>query len=248
MSENIPTLEEMLKSGVHFGHRVSRWHPKMEQYIFSQRDGVHVIDLEKTSTKLAEALDFLKKIVTDNGTVLFLGTKPQSKEIVREAAEACKMPYIVERWLGGTFTNIKTILSLLKKYNKEKADKESGEWEKKYNKKEQLERERALAKMAVNLEGIADLKALPEVVFVVDCQQEKTAIREARKSNVPIVALCDTNVNPDLIDYPIPANDDAVKSIKLMVGAVADALGVVEKKVDAPMEKEKPKKEVSKNK
>ncbi|MFH0814893.1 MAG: 30S ribosomal protein S2 [Candidatus Falkowbacteria bacterium] len=219
----IPIIEEMLQAGVHFGHKVSRWHPKMEQFIFGDRQGVHIINLEKTQTKLEEAFKFINEVVSKSGTILFLGTKPQAKEIIRLAATDAKMPYVNERWLGGTFTNFKTISALLKKFRKEKAAKATGDWEK-YTKKERLERERALTKMDASLAGMEGLEALPAALFVVDCQKDKTAIREAKKMRIPVIGICDTNINPEIVDYPIPGNDDATKSLQLLVGAVSNAV------------------------
>jgi small subunit ribosomal protein S2 len=226
----IPTLEQMLQAGVHFGHKISRWHPKMEQFIFGERQGVHVINLEKTQVQLESAFRFIDEVVSKGGTILFLGTKPQAQETVKMAAISAKMPYISARWLGGTFTNFNTISSLLKKYRKEKAGKASGDWEK-YTKKEQLERDRALMKMDADLAGIEGLMALPAALFVVDCQKEKTAIKEATKMNIPVIAICDTNVNPELVGYPIPGNDDAIKSIKLLVDAVAQVVKDAQEKI-----------------
>lgn len=215
----IPTIEQMLQAGVHFGHKVSRWHPKMGQFIFGERQGVHIINLEKTQAKLEEAFKFINEVVSKSGTILFLGTKPQAQEIIKLAATDAKMPYVNERWLGGTFTNFKTISALLKKFRKEKAAKATGDWEK-YTKKERLERERALAKMDASLAGIEGLEALPAALFVVDCQKDKTAIREAKKMSIPVIGICDTNINPEIVNYPIPGNDDATKALKLLVDAV----------------------------
>lgn len=219
----IPTLKEMLKSGVHFGHQVSKRHPQMEPYIFTAKNGIHIINLEKTQKKLEKALDFVKETTAKGGIVLFLGTKKQAQNIVKKYAQECGMPYVVERWLGGTLTNFSIILKLLNKFNDLKQKQESGELEK-YTKKEQLEFSREIEKLEKIVGGIKDLKKIPEAVYVVDIKREKTAVREAKKKKVDIVSICDTNVNPRGIDYIIPANDDATKSIELITGLMAEAV------------------------
>lgn len=238
----IPSLLEMLKAGVHFGHQASRWHPKMGQYIFGKREGINVIDLEKTQKKLEEALDFITDTVSKGGVILFLGTKKQAQAIVKKYAEECGMPYVIERWLGGTITNFRVISKVLKKLKKIEKQKESGEI-KKYTKKEQLVLTREAEKMDTLVGGIKDLEKIPDVLFVIDVKKEGTAIKEAKIKNVPVVAMCDTNVNPETVEYPIPANDDATKSIELIASLVSEA--VKEGKKSAP--KEKPvKKEIKK--
>lgn len=237
----VPTLLEMLKSGVHFGHQTGKWHPKMEPYIYCVRNGVHIIDLEKTQKKLEEALNFVKETVASGGTVLFLGTKTQAKKIVKEAAQSCGMPYIVERWLGGTFTNSKTVLKLIKKYQKMKKAHEKGEW-KKYTKKEQLVKERELSKLDTLIGGVGDLEKLPEAIFVIDMKDEKTAVVEANKVNIPIVGICDTNVNPKKATYPIPANDDATKSIEMITNLIAEAVNEGKQTTKTDNQKSKAKK------
>ena len=237
----IPSLLDMLKAGVHFGHQKGKWHPKMEPYIFGVRNGVHIINLEITQKKLEEALNFVKETVAKGGTVLFLGTKKQAKEIVKEAAKSCGMPYITERWLGGTFTNSATILKLIKKYQRMKTESEKGEW-KKFTKKEMLVKERELKKLDTLIGGISTLDKLPDTVYVVDMKEEKTAVVESRKVGLPVVAICDTNINPENSAYPIPANDDATKSIemitKLIAGAVEEGKKAVKTKEDDKPSKE----------
>ncbi|MFZ5365180.1 MAG: 30S ribosomal protein S2 [Patescibacteria group bacterium] len=240
----IPSLLDMLKAGVHFGHQSGKWHPKMKPYIYGQRNGVHIINLETTQTKLEEAFNFVKETVANGGTVLFLGTKTQAKEIVREAARSCGMPFIVERWLGGTFTNSATILRLIKKYQRMKNEFESGDWQK-YTKKERLVKERELKKLDVLIGGLAGMDKLPDAIYIVDIREEKTAVLESRKVKIPIVAICDTNVNPELTAYPIPANDDAVKSIELITNLIAQAVNEGKKEVK-PAEKPKAKPEMVK--
>lgn len=219
----IPDLMTMLKSGVHFGHQQSKRNPKMKPYIFTAKSGFHIIDLEQTQVKLAEALEYIKKIVANGGTILFLGTKRQAQPIVKKYAQECGMPFVTERWLGGTFTNFVEISRVIKRLTKLKKDKADGSLDK-YTKKEQLEFSRETEKLENIVGGIEILSKVPEAIFVIDVKKEKTAVAEAQKKNIPIIALCDTNVNPDKITYPIPANDDAVKSIDLITSLVAQAV------------------------
>lgn len=220
---NLPSLEELLKKGVHFGHKTSKRHPKMSPFIFTKRNGVHVIDLEATVEKLQEALAFVEKIVKADGTILFIGSKKQAKEVVKAAAESCGMPYIIGRWLGGTFTNFDNIVNLTKKLDTLSKDKEEGVWER-YTKKEQVTLDKQLNKLEDTVGGIRKMKQLPQAVFVVDIKKEKTAVLEANKVKLPIIAMTDTNTNPDFVQYPIPANDDAIKSIEIMTGLIAQAV------------------------
>jgi len=219
----IPDLLTMLKSGVHFGHQQGKRHPKMEPYIFTAKSGVHIINLEKTQEKLEEALEFTKRIVSNGGTILFLGTKKQAQPIVTKYAKEVNMPYITERWLGGTFTNFFEVSRLVKKFTELKKKKSSGQLDK-YTKKEQLEFDREIEKLDKMVGGIESLSRIPDAIFVVDVKKEKTAVSEAVKKNIPVIAMCDTNVNPQNISYVIPANDDAVKSIELITGLIAEAV------------------------
>ena len=219
----IPDLLTMLKSGVHFGHQKGKRHPKMEPYIFTEKSGFHIINLEKTQEKLEEALEFTKKIVSNGGTILFLGTKKQAQPIVTKYAKEVGMPYIIERWLGGTFTNFAEVSRLVKKFTELKKKKSSGQLDK-YTKKEQLEFDREIEKLDKMVGGVESLSRIPDAIFVIDVKKEKTAVSEAVKKNIPIIAMCDTNVNPQKIDYVIPANDDAVKSIELITGLIAEAV------------------------
>src|SRR3989338_2689382 len=217
------TLMEMLKAGVHFGHKKSLWNPKMAPYIFTTRNGIHILDLEKTHTKLAEALDFAKEVAARGGTILFVGTKRQAKEEVRKAAESCGMPYVVTRWLGGTFTNFRTIQRTIKKmdrYEKMIADGEI----KKYTKKEQLMIARELEKMKTFFSGIKDMKKLPEAIFVLDAKYDHIPVEEARQSKVRVIGIVDTNSDPTKINYMIPSNDDAIKVISFMAHIMAEAI------------------------
>lgn len=221
---NIPTAEELLEAGVHFGHKASKWHPKMEPYIFTSRNGIHIIDLEETRNKLKEALEFLKNSASKGAVVLFLGTKRQARPVIEEAAKLSGSPYIIERWIGGLITNFSEIKRSLKKYQQLKREKESGEWDTKYVKKEKLKKQKEMEKLEKNLHGILDLEKVPDVLFVADMWTEKTALREARRMGVKIAAISDTNVNPELADYPIPANDDAIKSLKMIVNLAGQAV------------------------
>lgn len=220
---NLPKLEEMLKAGMHFGHQAGRWHPKMEPYIFAEKNGIHIIDLEKTLVKLEQALEFIKNTASAGGIILFVGTKDQAKEIIKNKAKDCGMPYITERWLGGTLTNFTVILRLIKKYKDLKTKQESGGF-KGYTKKEQLGFQEKIKKLQSKVGGIAELKKVPDVIYLVDIKWEKTARTEAAKKGIPIVAVCDTNVNPEKIDYSIPCNDDAIKSIELVTSLIAEAV------------------------
>jgi len=229
---NIPDLLTMLKSGVHFGHQLSKRHPKMKPFIFMSKNGFHIIDLEQTQVKLGEALEFVKTIASNGGTVLFLGTKKQAQPIIAKAAKLCGMPYITERWLGGTLTNFTAISKVINKYRRLKDQKAKGELAK-YTKKEQLEFDKEISKLEKMVGGIQDLNKIPEAIFICDVKREKTAVSEANRKNVPIVALCDTNANPTTIAYPIPANDDAIKSIELLTMLVAEA--ITEGKAQSPV-------------
>lgn len=219
----LPSLEELLKKGVHFGHNTSKRYPKANYYIHSQRGGVHIIDLQKTVEGLEKALSFVEKTVKAGGLVLFIGSKKQAREIVKTAAESCAMPYIIGRWLGGTFTNFENIVKLTKKLEKMEREEEDGTWEM-YTKKEQATFKKELNKLRENVGGIKSMKTLPKAIFVVDLKKEGTAVSEANKMGIPVIALADTNVNPELAQYPIPANDDAIKSIEVVTDLIADAV------------------------
>lgn len=218
----LPTLEELLEAGVHFGHQTGRWHPKAEPYVFGARNNIHIIDLEKTLEGLEKALDFVRQTTAKGGTVLFLGTKKQVQDIVKKHATECGEPYLTESWLGGMFTNFSEILSLIKKYNDLLRRQEKGEL-KKYTKKEQLIFAREIEKLRHRIGGVQDLKKVPEAIYIVDFKNEKTARTEAEKRGVKLIGICDTNIDPTSIDYCIPGNDDAVKSVDLITGLIAQA-------------------------
>lgn len=219
----IPSIVEMLEAGVHFGHQTSRWHPKMKEYIFTERSGVHVIDLQKTREMLEEVLVSVKKMAAEGKQILFVTTKPQATEIVKQAAIDCGMPYLVDRWIGGLLTNFSELKKLIQKYLFLKEQQAQGELEK-YTKKEQLEIAKKLEKMDQSLAGLSTLKKNPEALFIPALQKEKTTVIEANKLGIPIIGVCDTNANPKKATYVIPANDDAVKSIQMIVGLVAGAI------------------------
>lgn len=219
-----PTLEELLTAGVHFGHLSSRWNPKMEQYIFTTRNQIHVINLEKTLERLKVALDYIRDLASRGETILFVGTKRQAKDAVKAAALACGMPYVTIRWLGGTFTNFKTIQRTIKKLEKLQNMKSAADFETKYTKKERLLMEREITKLENLFEGIKTMKKLPEAIFAVDVGHDQIAVKEARGTKIKVVGLTDTNSRIDDVDYPIPSNDDAIKAISLMVSLVAAAV------------------------
>ncbi|MDD2753022.1 MAG: 30S ribosomal protein S2 [Candidatus Portnoybacteria bacterium] len=219
----LSSAEEMVEAGVHIGHQTSRWDPKMEQYIFGARNGIHVFDIEKTLKKLEEALVFMARVITNGGKIVFVGTKPAAKAIVREAAKELNMPYVVDRWLGGTLTNYKTISKRIQYLKDLEAQSTGGAWEK-FTKKEQLDLRRKMEKLQGQLIGIRDLNKLPEAVFVADVKIDNIALREAKKIKIPVIAICDSNMNPALANYAIPANDDASSSLKMIMANIADNL------------------------
>jgi small subunit ribosomal protein S2 len=216
-------LETLLAAGSHFGHLTRRWNPKMREFIFMERNGIHIIDLKKTQVKIDEAYEALKKIVEDAEDILFVGTKKQAKEIIKAEAQRCSMYYITDRWLGGTLTNFGTIKKSIKHMKNLEKMSTDGTYEK-ITKKEILHIEREKEKMKKVLDGIEEMKRLPGAIFIVDTKKEQIAVNEARKLNIPIFAIVDTNSDPTIIDYPIPANDDAAKSISIISRKMADAV------------------------
>lgn len=219
----IPTLEEMLKAGMHFGHRTSKWHPKMAPYIFGARNGVHVINLSKSRRLLKQGLEVLEQAAADGKTVLLVGSKPQVKEAIAKAAAAANMPYVNEGWLGGTITNFAIIRKAIKKYKTLLEEKEAGKLDK-YTKKERLGIDREIARLDKKVGGLVNLNKTPDLMFIWDIKEEDTALAEANKQGIPVIAVCDTNVNPQTVSHIIPANDDATKTIKLVMGLVGEAL------------------------
>ena len=220
---NIPSLLEMLKAGAHFGHQLSKWHPKMKPFLYGSRNGVHVINLERTQEELAKALEYVKDLASKGKTVLFIGTKRQAQAPVKAAAESCGMPFLTERWIGGLLTNFSESKDRLKKYRILKEQVATGEIEK-YTKKEQVELKKKLANLDKYLNGLVNMERMPDALYIADMRVAKTAVAEANRVNVPIVGVCDSNVNPDKAAYVIPANDDAVNSIKMIADLIAVAV------------------------
>jgi len=219
----VVTMKALLESGVHFGHRTNKWNPKMRQYIFTERNGIHIIDLQQTVKLLDEAYDFIRDIAAKNGTVLFVGTKRQAQDTIREESERCGMPYVNERWLGGTITNWFTIQKRIFELERLERMRDSGELDV-LTKKEGLMIEREIERLDTRLHGVRTMKRVPDVLFVVDVMREETAVHEANLKDIPVVAMIDTNCDPKNVDYVIPSNDDAIRAIKLLVGKMADAV------------------------
>ncbi len=224
----LPNLADMLAAGMHFGHRTSRWHPKMEQYIFTEKNGIYIIDLAKSLEKLQEALDFMAGLIKENKTILFVGTKDQVKNDLKDLALSLDHPYVVGKWLGGSLTNFSVIKRSVKKYQ-ELIEKRDGGKLDKYTKKEQLQFQREIERLSDRVGGLTILKKLPDALFVWDIKEESTAVKEAIKRKIPVIAVCDTNVNPELVNYAIPANDDSTKTIKLLLKSIKDSLLKVKK-------------------
>lgn len=219
----LPTLIELLKAGVHFGHQKSRWHPKMEPFLFGSRSGVHIIDLDKTLIELKKSLEQAKNFAANGKVILFIGTKRQARSLVKEAAISCEMPYLVERWIGGLLTNFDEVKRRLRRYKDMKEQIATGEVEK-YTKKEQAKFKKEIDKLDRYLVGLTSLDRIPDVLYIADMRTEKTAIAEAKRSNVKIIGICDSNINPENADYIVPSNDDAINAIKIMADLFADAI------------------------
>ncbi len=216
------SMKALLESGVHFGHRTNKWNPKMRPYIFTERNGIHIIDLQQTVKLLDEAFNKVRDTVAAGGTILFVGTKRQAQETIQEEAERCGMPYVNQRWLGGTLTNWVTIQQRIVELTRLEKLVESGEINQ-LTKKEGLLVQREIVRLETRLSGVRNMKRLPSLVFIVDIEREETAMKEAYIREIPIIAMVDTNCNPGMIDYVIPSNDDAIRAIKLIVGRIADA-------------------------
>lgn len=219
----IPTLEEMLKAGVHFGHQAAHWHPHMEPFIYTTRNGVHIIDLKKTQSKLKQALDFIAQTVASGGDILFVGTKVQAQPLVEKAAKEVNMPYVKSRWIGGSMTNFHAVKRSIERYLTLIRQRESREWEK-YTKKERVELMKEEERLHEMVSGLVTMRQLPKAVFVVDIRTEQTAVKEANVMNIPVVALCDTNTNIKNVQHVIPCNDDATNGIALMLESVIEAV------------------------
>lgn len=217
------SLEELLKAGTHFGHLTSRWHPKMRPFIFMERNGIHILDLVQTQQLLDRAAEAAARFARQGKKILFVGTKKQARDIIRKYAEACGQPYVIERWLGGTLTNFQTIRQSIRRMEELARMEEEGILDQ-LKKKERLMKRREREKLERTLGGIAQMAKLPGALFIVDVVREHIAVSEARKLSIPIIAIVDTNADPELIDYPIPANDDAVRSIELITSVIANAI------------------------
>jgi small subunit ribosomal protein S2 len=217
------SMKALLESGVHFGHRTNKWDPAMKPYIFTERNGIHIIDLQQTVKALNTAFALVRDTVSAGGTVLFIGTKRQAQETIREEAIRCGMPYVVERWMGGMITNWSTIYSRIQELDRLTKLRDTGEINR-LTKKEGLLIGREIARLELHLSGVRQMKKVPDLVFVVDVMREDTAVHEANIRNIPVIALVDTNCNPKNVDYIIPSNDDAIRAIKLLVAKVADAV------------------------
>ena len=219
----VVAMKQLLEAGVHFGHQTRRWNPKMAEYIFQARNGIHIIDLQKTSKKIDEAYEFLRSQSEEGKTVLFVGTKKQAQECIKEAAEKCGMYYVDQRWLGGMLTNFSTIKNRIQRLKDIEKMQEDGTFDL-LPKKEVINLKKEMEKLQANLGGIKDMEELPGVLFIVDPKKEYNAINEAKRLNIPVVGIVDTNCNPEVLDYPIPGNDDAIRSVKLITDAMANAI------------------------
>ena len=216
------SMKELLEAGVHFGHQTQRWNPKMEKYIYGDKSGIHILDLRITYETLEEVQKFIQKLVANSGKVLSVGTKPQAQKVIQEQAIRAQMPYVNKRWLGGMLTNFKTIIKRVV-YLKELNTLESSGEINSYPKPERLRIRREIEKLTKSIGGIIDLNKVPDAIFIVDLLNETTALSEAKKLNIPVVAIADSNVDPEYVDYVIPGNDDAIKSIELIASAIADS-------------------------
>ena len=219
----VVSMKQLLEAGVHFGHQTRRWNPKMAPYIFTERNGIYIIDLQKTVKKLDEAYNFIREVSANGGEVLFVGTKKQAGDSIKEEAERCGMDYVNARWLGGMMTNFKTIQKRIERLAQLRKMEEDGTFEL-LPKKEVVKLKLEIEKLEKFIGGIKQMKTLPAALFIVDPKKEKIAVSEARKLNIPIVAIVDTNCDPDEVDYVIPGNDDAIRAVKLIAGAMANAV------------------------
>ncbi len=215
-------MKQLLEAGVHFGHQTRRWNPKMQQFIFMDRNGIHIIDLQQTVTRLNDAYKFVEQLVANGGTILFVGTKKQAQEAVAEEAKRCGMYYVNQRWLGGMLTNFQTIQLRIRYLRELEARRDRGDFER-LPKKEVQHLQDDMQRLERILGGIKDMRRLPNAIFIIDTRKERTAVTEARRLEIPVIALADTNCDPDEMDYPIPANDDAIRAVRLLCAKIADA-------------------------
>jgi small subunit ribosomal protein S2 len=219
----IVSVKQLLEAGAHFGHQTSRWHPRMKKYIFTKREGIHIIDLEQTTTMLAKACEYITQVVADGGKVLFVGTKKQAQEAIEEAAKRCNMYYVNQRWIGGVLTNFATIQSRIDYLVRLEDQQARGEFNR-LPKKEAMKLDKEIARLNRLMGGFKEMTSLPAVLFIVDPPKEKIALAEAKRVGIPVVGIADTSCNPDELDYAIPANDDAIRAIKLICNKIADAV------------------------
>ncbi len=217
------SIDDMAKAGLNFGHRVSKLHPKMKQYVAGIKSNVHMIDLEKSAKEFERALKFISKLVLEGKIILFVGTKIQVKELVKEAAQACKMPYVIERWLGGTFTNFETISKRVSYFKDLENKRANGEFEK-YTKKERMKIDKEIESLRNKFEGIKNMEKLPEAVLILDLKKDDTCQREAKRKGIKIIGVIDTNIDPTMADYLIPANDDAISSVKFILEKIQETV------------------------
>ncbi len=220
---SVISMKQLLEAGVHFGHQTRRWNPKMKQYIFTERNGIYIIDLQMTVKKIEEAYYFIRDLAAQDKTILFVGTKKQAQESIEQEAKRCEMFYVNQRWLGGMLTNFKTIQTRIARLKKIESMEDNGDFDL-LPKKEVIGLKAEQEKLEKNLGGIKEMKKLPAALFVVDPRKEHIAVAEARTLGIPIVAIIDTNCDPDEVDYPIPGNDDAIRAVKLIAGKMADAI------------------------
>ncbi len=236
------TMKQLLEVGAHFGHQAKRWNPKMKPYIFTERNGIHILDLHQTLGATERAYEFIRQAASEGGQVLFVGTKKQAQEAIKEEAERCGGFYVNHRWLGGLLTNLSTIKTRVKRLKDLEEMEVNGTLDQAYTKKEASLLRKEMNKLSKNIGGIKNMHKLPAALFVVDIKKEFLALEEAKKLGIPIVALIDTNVDPDLVDFKIPANDDAIRSVKLfaqvIANAVVEANGVTEGSTEAPVEEQ----------
>ncbi len=217
------TIKQLLEAGAHFGHQTSRWHPRMKSYIFTKRNGIHIIDLEQTATMLDKACDFIRQVAGEGGSILFVGTKKQAQEAIEEEAKRCGMYYVNQRWLGGVLTNFATIQARIDHLVRLEDQQSRGEFNR-LPKKEGLKLEDEISRLNRQMGGFKEMTSLPAALFIVDPTKERIALAEAKRIGIPVVAIVDTNCNPDDIDYPVPANDDAIRAIKLICNKIADSV------------------------
>ncbi len=217
------SMKQLLEAGVHFGHQTRRWNPKMKQYIYTERNGIYIIDLQKTVGMVDDAYKAVANIAADGGTILFVGTKKQAQDAIQAEAERCGQYYVNERWLGGMLTNFKTIQSRVKRLKEIEAMEADGTFEV-LPKKEVIALKKELEKLQKNLGGIKEMKKVPDAIFIIDPKKEKICVQEAHKLNIPLIGICDTNCDPEELDYVIPGNDDAIRAVKLIVSKMADAV------------------------